>query len=361
MKYLISGGGTGGHIFPAIAIAQALEQADPEAEFLFVGAEGKMEMQKVPEAGYRIEGLPIAGFNRQNLLKNWKLPFKIWASMSKARKLIRDFQPDAAIGVGGYASGVAVKMANMMKIPTLVHEQNSYAGKTNQILGKTVDKVCVAYPNMQRFFPANKIVQTGNPIRKDLLQKSDKRAEAFAFYGFEPNKKTIFLTGGSLGARSLNESVLPFVEELQKQEVQVLWQAGKLYIKEFEPLAQKYPNLKIQAFIQRMDLAYAMADMVIARAGALTLSELCENGKAAILVPSPNVAEDHQTANAKALTEQGAALWLPDAEARKKLIPQALELLQNETEIQKLGQAAKSLAKPQAAQEIAQEVLKLIK
>lgn len=361
MKFIISGGGTGGHIFPAIAIAEALKRQDSQAEFLFIGANDRMEMEKVPKAGYKIEGLWISGFNRKKLWKNFALPFKIISSSLKAGRIIKQFKPDAIIGVGGYASWVALNVAGRRGLPTLIHEQNSFAGKSNQMLAKRANTVCVAYDKMDRFFPKEKIVLTGNPIRQDILDVSEKREEGCKHYGFDPKKKILFLTGGSLGARTLNESMALHLQSLVDAGIQVLWQAGKTTYEEFRPLAEKYQGVNITAFVDRMDLAYAMADLVVARAGALTISELCQTGKAAILVPSPNVAEDHQTANAMALVEKDAVLYIKDAVARQELVPKALELLKNEDALNKLKHNIKELALPNAADDIAKEVLKIVK
>ncbi len=361
MKFIISGGGTGGHIFPAIAIAEALKRQDPNAEFLFIGANGRMEMEKVPKAGYKIEGLWISGFNRKQLWKNFALPFKILSSSMKAGRLIKQFKPDAVIGVGGYASWVALNVAGRRGLPTLIHEQNSFAGKSNQMLAKRANTVCVAYDNMERFFPKEKIVLTGNPIRQDILEANGKREEGFKHYGFDTKKKILFLTGGSLGARTLNESMALHLKSLVDAGIQVFWQAGKIYYEEFKPLAEKFEGVKITAFVDRMDLAYAMADLVVARAGALTISELCQTGKAAILVPSPNVAEDHQTANAMSLVEKDAAVLVKDQVARQELVPKALELFSDDVALSGLQHNIKKLALPNAADDIAKELLKIIK
>lgn len=360
MKFIISGGGTGGHIYPAIAIAEALKKELPEAEFLFVGANGRMEMEKVPQAGYEIEGLWISGFQRKKLWKNISLPFKIISSIFKSRSILNRFEPDAVIGVGGYASAIVLQVAGWRKLPMLIHEQNSYAGKTNKLLAKYAHKICVAYDKMERFFPKEKIQITGNPIRQDILDISNKKAEGLQYYGLQADKKVLLVTGGSLGARTLNDSLANSLEAIREADIQLLWQAGKIYIEEFAPLAQKYPNIKVLPFLDRMDLAYAAADVVVARAGALTISELCQTGKAAILVPSPNVAEDHQTANAMSLANKQAALLVKDVDARQQLGKTAIELVQNEKEIQNLENNIKKLAKPHAAEEIAKAVLALI-
>ena len=361
MRFIISGGGTGGHIYPAIAIAEAIKKQMPEAEFLFIGAKGKMEMEKVPQAGYNIEGLWISGFQRKELLKNISLPFKILFSMIKVWGLISKFKPDAVIGVGGYASGVALKVAGWRKIPTLIHEQNSYAGKTNQLLAKTARKICVAYDAMERFFPKDKLILTGNPVRQDILDISAKKAEGLNHYGLSSDKKVILVTGGSLGAKTINESIGNSLGELNSANVQIIWQVGKFYFETFSPLAAAMPAVKVLGFIDRMDLAYAAADLVIARAGALTISELCTSGKAAILIPSPNVAEDHQTSNAMSLVKKDAAVLVKDSDAREILVKTALDLLKDEKRIQELEINIKKLAMPDASERIAKECLALKK
>ncbi len=360
-RIIISGGGTGGHIYPAIAIAKAIQEIAPSTEILFVGAKGKMEMEKVPKAGYPIKGLWISGLQRKITFKNLLFPLKVIVSLFKARQIIRSFKPDAAVGVGGYASGPLLKVAGQKGIPSLVQEQNSYAGMTNKWLAKNATKICVAYDHMDRFFPKEKIIMTGNPVRKDILNLEGKREEAYAHFGLDPNKKTLVILGGSLGARTLNESMIANLKKINGEEVQVLWQAGKLYIEEFEPQVKGLGHIKISAFVYRMDLAYALADVLLCRAGALTISELCLVGKAAILIPSPNVAEDHQTANAKALVDVGAAILVKDVDARKELIDQALLLLEDKDQQQKLGSAILKLGRPDASKTIAMEVLNMIK
>jgi UDP-N-acetylglucosamine--N-acetylmuramyl-(pentapeptide) pyrophosphoryl-undecaprenol N-acetylglucosamine transferase len=361
MKFIISGGGTGGHIYPAIAIAEAIKKQMPEAEFLFIGAKGKMEMEKVPNAGYKIEGLWISGFQRKELWKNISLPFKIIFSTIKVWGIISRFKPDAVIGVGGYASALAMKVASWRKIPTLIHEQNSFAGKTNQLLAKSAAKICVAYDNMERFFPKNKIILTGNPVRQDILDISAKKAEGLKHYGLSSDKKVILVTGGSLGAKTINESIGNGLKELTDANVQVIWQVGKFYYETFLPKAAALPAIKVLGFIDRMDLAYAAADLVIARAGALTISELCVCAKAAILIPSPNVAEDHQTANAMSLVKKDAAILVKDSEAREVLVNRALELLNDEDRINELEINIKKLAMPDASERLAEECLSLRK
>jgi len=361
MKFIISGGGTGGHIYPAIAIAEAIKKQMPEAEFLFIGAKGKMEMEKVPKAGYKIEGLWISGFQRKELWKNVSLPFKILFSMIKVWGLISKFKPDAVIGVGGYASGVALKVAGWRKIPTLIHEQNSFAGKTNQLLAKSARKICVAYDSMERFFPKDKLILTGNPVRQDILDISTKKAEGLKHYGLNADKKVILVTGGSLGAKTINESIGNSLADLNNANVQIIWQVGKFYFETFSPMAAAMPSVKVLGFIDRMDLAYAAADLVIARAGALTISELCASGKAAILIPSPNVAEDHQTSNAMSLVKKDAAILVKDSEASATLVKTALDLLNDEARISELEINIKKLAMPDASERIARECIALKK
>ncbi|MBK7872723.1 MAG: undecaprenyldiphospho-muramoylpentapeptide beta-N-acetylglucosaminyltransferase [Saprospiraceae bacterium] len=362
LKIIISGGGTGGHIFPAIAIANAIKSKHPDADILFVGAKGRMEMEKVPKAGYKIEGLWISGFQRKLTLQNLLFPIKLLSSMAKARQIIRRFKPDVAVGVGGYASGPLLEMATRMGVPALIQEQNSYAGATNRLLSQKVQKICVAYDGMERYFPREKLVLTGNPVRKDLVDIQAMRGEALQYFMLDLNKKTLIIFGGSLGARTLNQAMAASTEWLQKRpDVQVLWQCGSLYVEQFKNCeTAKLPNVKLNAFIDRMDLAYKMADVAIARAGALTVSELCLVGLPSILIPSPNVAEDHQTKNAMALVQKNAAILLKDSDAQAQMIAKALELLDDEVLKQELSTNIKQLAKPNAAEEIANEVLKLI-
>lgn len=362
-KVIISGGGTGGHIFPAIAIANALRHIEPDIEILFVGAQGKMEMEKVPAAGYAIVGLDIQGFNRSSLLKNIALPFKMIKSLLKARRIIKNFKADVAVGVGGYASGPTLMMANLMGVPTLIQEQNSFAGKTNMSLGKRAQKICVAYEGMQRFFPRDKVMLTGNPIRRSSVDIEGKKGDALVNFGLEGGKKTILVTGGSLGAGTLNDCIKNNIEKLNSAGVQVIWQCGGYYIDKLNAeLAGNLPNsIKMTAFLQKMDYAYAAADLIIARAGAGTISELCVVGKPVILVPSPNVAEDHQTKNAMALVNKGAAKMVKDSEARDILVDEVLALLKNEATCELLAENIKTLALLDADAVIAGEVLKLIK
>ena len=353
-RAIISGGGTGGHIFPAIAIADELKRRNPNVDILFVGAVGKMEMTKVPEAGYKIEGLEIVGLKRKLALSNFILPFKIVKSLLKARKIVNSFKPQVVVGVGGYASGPTLKAATMLKYPSIVQEQNSFPGKTNKILSKSVTKICVAYDGLERFFPADKIILTGNPTRKDMVEIEGKSKEGFEFYGFDASKKTILIIGGSLGARTLNESVINYLDDLIEKEVQVLWQCGKLYHAQLEEKlnGKDLKSVKMVQFIERMDLAYSIADVVISRAGAISVSELCQVKKPTVLVPSPNVSEDHQTKNAMALVEKDAALMVKDIEAVKKLIPQAIELLGDPNKQTELIKNIESLGKPNATSDI---------
>ena len=361
IRVIISGGGTGGHIFPAISIANALKTMDPANEILFVGANGRMEMDKVPAAGYAIVGLDIQGINRKQLWKNILLPFKLMKSLNKAKKVIRDFKPDVAVGVGGFASGPLLMMANKLGIPTVVQEQNSYAGVTNKKVGAKAAKICVAYEGMEQFFPVDKVLLTGNPIRRESVAIEGKRAAALEFFGLDQRKKTILVLGGSLGARTLNESVVAFLDLLSKENVQVIWQCGSFYIDKLRlELEGKLPaNVKMMAFLQKMDYAYAAADVIISRAGAGTISELCVVGKPVILVPSPNVAEDHQTKNAMALVNKKAALLVKDLEATQQLIPTALDLFKNLNQVAQLSENIKKLAKLDADVQIAEQVYKL--
>ena len=362
LRVIVSGGGTGGHIFPAVSIANAIKSQHPEAEILFVGAEGRMEMQRVPAAGYPIKALPICGFDRKHLWKNVAVLFKILKSRRLARRIIKDFRPMAAVGVGGYASGPTLNIAEAMGIPTLIQEQNSYAGVTNKLLAKRADKICVAYEGMERFFPKEKIILTGNPVRQGLLECKRSREEILQGFGFRPDRKTVLLMGGSLGARTLNESVMGNLSLIGESGVQFIWQTGGYYfpqLKERLKQAGKPDNLFVTDFISRMDEAYAAADLVISRAGASSISELCLLGKPAILVPSPNVAEDHQTKNAMALVDKDAALWVTDAEAVDKLIALALATVADEGRLDRLSRNIKKLAFADSADRIADEVYKL--
>jgi UDP-N-acetylglucosamine--N-acetylmuramyl-(pentapeptide) pyrophosphoryl-undecaprenol N-acetylglucosamine transferase len=361
LKILVTGGGTGGHVFPAIAIADAIKKMRPDTEFLFVGAHGKMEMERVPKAGYTIEGLNIAGFQRSLSLKNLSFPIKLLRSLWKARDIVKKFKPDVVIGTGGYASGPVMQAAQRVGIPTLIQEQNSYAGVTNKILGKKAARVCVAYDHMEQFFPAEKIVFTGNPVRSDILHLEGKREEGIKYYGLDPEKKTIVVIGGSLGARTLNNAMRDNVELFEKHDgIQVIWQCGKFYEYEYTAMeTAKLPNVQCLAFIDRMDLLYAAADVVISRAGALSISELCLVGKPAILVPSPNVAEDHQTKNALALVEKGAARLVRDGDAGEKMLQDALLILESEALAFSLSESIRQMGRPNAADAIAREAIKL--
>lgn len=361
-RAIISGGGTGGHIFPAIAIADEIKRRNPEAEILFVGAEGKMEMEKVPAAGYVIKGLQIVGFQRKFSFSNFILPFKIIKSLLRARRIVKDFDPQVVVGVGGYASGPTLKAATMLNVPSMVQEQNSFPGKTNKLLSKSVVKICVAYPGLDRFFPAEKIILTGNPVRKEVISIDGKREEGNQFYELDPAKKTILIIGGSLGARTLNESVIQHLPELMQVDVQVLWQCGKLYYQELSQKlsAMNSENIKMVQFIERMDLAYSVADLVVSRAGAISVSELCLVQKPVILVPSPNVAEDHQTKNAMALVERNAAVLVKDRDAKEMLIGTALELLNDAKRCKKLSENIETLGKPDATKTIVDELEKMI-
>lgn len=362
IKIIVSGGGTGGHIFPAISIANALKAKQDDIEILFVGADGKMEMEKVPAAGYKIIGLPIRGLQRNFSKENLKFFSRLFKSLRKAKKIIKEFKPDAVVGVGGYASGPLLHSANKVGIPSLIQEQNSYAGITNKLLAKKANKICVAYQGMERFFPANKILITGNPVRKDLANLKDLRSEAQHFFNLDPSKKTLLVVGGSLGARTINHSIIKNIGAFKNEDIQVIWQCGKFYHKEMkEKLAKAdIENVQVSDFLARMDLAYTAADLVISRAGAGTISELCLVKKACILVPSPNVSEDHQTKNAMALVNQDAAIMIPDIESRERLVKEALLLLNNDSKLKNLRTNIALLAKPNAADEIADEILKMI-
>lgn len=342
LRIIISGGGTGGHIFPAVSIANAIKAKYPEAKILFVGALGRMEMQRVPAAGYEIKGLPICGFDRKHLFKNIAVLFKIWKSQRMAKKIINDFKPMAAVGVGGYASGPTLNVCASKGIPCLIQEQNSYAGVTNKLLAKKADRICVAYEGMERFFPADKIIMTGNPVRQNVLETTVTVEEARKQFGLAPEKKTILLVGGSLGARTINESVLQNLDKIAKSDIQFIWQTGKYYKASIaeQMKGKELPNLKIMDFISDMGAAYKAADLVISRAGASSISEFCLIGKPVILVPSPNVAEDHQTKNAMALVNKDAAIYVKDCEAPGILIDKAINTV---TDIQKLNSLSENI------------------
>lgn len=362
LKVIISGGGTGGHIFPAVSIANAIKGIDPEADILFVGAEGRMEMQRVPDAGYPIIGLPIEGFDRKNPFRNIRVLWKILKCQLKARNIIRDFKPQVVVGVGGYASGPTLKTAGQMGIPTLIQEQNSYAGVTNKLLAKSASKICVAYEGMERFFPADKIILTGNPVRQQLLNTTITHEQAVMQFGLNPTLPTILIIGGSLGARTINESVLAALDDIRQSGIQIIWQTGKFYSQHIaEELAKhsKIANLYVSDFISNMDVAYAAADLVISRAGASSISELCMLGKPCILVPSPNVAEDHQTKNALALVHRDAALMVKDADAPHQLIKLAMEVVRDTQQLTSLSSHIKEMALPDSANIIAKEVIRL--
>ena len=361
LRVIISGGGTGGHIFPAVSIANAVKALRPDAKILFVGALGRMEMQRVPAAGYEIIGLPIQGFDRKNLLKNFKVLYKIWKSQRMAKKIIKDFRPEVAVGVGGYASGPTLNMAAAKGIPCLLQEQNSYAGVTNKLLAKKAAKICVAYEGMERFFPAEKIMMTGNPVRQQLLDTTISHEDAVRSFGFAPTKKVVLIVGGSLGARTLNESVLQHLDQIRKSDVQFIWQTGKFYSAEISERlkGQDIPNLTVTDFISDMGVAYKAADLVVSRAGAGSISEFCLLGKPVILVPSPNVAEDHQTKNAMALVNKAAALYVKDAEADKILLPLAIDTAKDDAKLQSLHENILKMALPDSADMIAKEVIKL--
>ncbi len=361
-RIIISGGGTGGHIFPAIAIANALSEKDPTARILFVGAEGRMEMEKVPAAGYKIIGLPVRGFDRKNLFRNFQVVYRLIKSLFIARIIVKRFRPDAVIGVGGYASGPILYAASRKGISSVIQEQNSYAGVTNKLLSRRVDRICVAYDKMERFFPKEKIIVTGNPVRKQLEQCSNLRDQSLTFFDLDPDKQTILALGGSLGARTINRSVASGVDQLPS-DIQLIWQTGNLYFEEARKKMQDkiHPNVKVFPFIHRMDLAYAAADLVISRAGAGTISELSITGKPCILVPSPNVAEDHQTRNAMALVEKNAAIMITDNEAVEKLMTEAIATVQNHEALEPLSDNIRMLAKYNSAGTIADVIIQLMK
>jgi len=362
-RFIISGGGTGGHIFPALSIAEGLLQRLPDAEILFVGAQGKMEMEKVPAAGFKIVGLPVAGFHRGEIRRNLLFLPKLLASLWKARSVVKNFKPDCVIGVGGYASGPVLKVATQMGIPALLQEQNSFAGVTNRLLGKKASKICVAYPNMERFFPKEKIVFTGNPVRKGLEDIASKKEEAYRFFGLDSKQPVVLVVGGSLGARTLNRGIRGKLDLIRDSGVQFLWQTGKIYYQDLKLELESNPtgNVHLLEFIQRMDLAFAAADLVISRAGAGTISELCVLGMPSVLVPSPNVSEDHQTANARALADRGAAVLLKDDEVDAKLVEVALELVKDSNRLKNLSVKMKEMGTPNATKDIVDVIVKLIK
>jgi len=362
LKVIISGGGTGGHIFPAISIANALKMAYPKVKILFVGAEERMEMTRVPAAGYEIKGLPVSGFDRQHLLKNIKVLYRAVESRMMAKKIAREFGPHVAVGVGGYASGPMLSACESLHIPILLQEQNSYAGMTNKILARKADKICVAYDGMERFFPASKIIITGNPVRQELLSINVSREVAIKSFGLDPSKKTILIIGGSLGARTINESVLSHLSLIRQSNVQFIWQTGKIYSDHIKAEIEnrgKPDNLYVSDFITDMAKAYKAADLVISRAGASSISELCLLSKPCILVPSPNVAEDHQTKNALALADKDAAIYVKDSEARMVLLPKAVSTVNEPEKLVTLGRNISMMAHPDASKMIAEEVIRL--
>ena len=362
LRIIISGGGTGGHIFPAVSIANAIKEQRPDTEILFVGAEGRMEMHRVPAAGYPIKGLPIAGFNRKNLFKNIPVLIKLFKSQQMAKAIIKEFKPHAAVGVGGYASGPTLKVAGNMGIPTLLQEQNSYAGVTNKLLAKQAHKICVAYEGMERFFEKEKIILTGNPVRQDLLNHTASQAEAIKSFGLDPNKKTILVLGGSLGARTINNCIIQNLDKIKNSDVQFIWQTGKIYIEEARDSVSKTGGLSmihVTDFISNMGIAYRAADLVISRAGAGSISEFCLLQKPVILVPSPNVAEDHQTKNALALVNKNAALYVKDVDAKDKLVDEALQAIKQPELLTNLSKNIAELAFTDSANVIAKEVIQL--
>ena len=358
-RFIISGGGTGGHIFPALAIADELKSRFPLAEILFVGAEGKMEMEKVPQAGYKIEGLWISGIQRKLTVDNLMFPFKLISSLNKSAKIIKRFQPDVVIGTGGFASGAVVKVAARKGIPTLIQEQNSFPGITNKLLGKQVDKICVAYDNLEIFFPPHKILKTGNPIRQSLVDNVQNLSGAFKYYGLAENKPTLLVIGGSLGARRINQLIEKQLPLFQQLGIQVLWQCGKLYYEEYKHLQTE--GVVIKAFLDRMDYAYQIADVIISRAGASSVSELALAGKATIFIPSPNVAEDHQTKNASSIVTQKAAVLLKESELEEQFEKTFTELFQNKEKQVELGENFKALALPNATKDIVDHIVELMK
>lgn len=359
-RIIISGGGTGGHIFPAIAIANALRKLDPSTKILFVGAKGRMEMERVPAAGYDIIGLNVRGIQRKSIWKNLMFPFKLISSILKSIRIIKDFKPNAAVGVGGYASGPLLYAASLKGVPYLIQEQNSYAGITNKKLGKKAKKICVAFDDMEQFFPAERIIKTGNPVRRESVNIEGKREKAFKHFNLVPGKKTILVIGGSLGARTLNNSVLSYLKNIIDADVQLIWQTGNHYFDEVKQQLGNHPaNIRVLEFLNRMDLAYAAADVIISRAGAGTIAELCIVGKPVILVPSPNVAEDHQTKNAKALLNDNACEYIADKKAVNELVDAALLLLNDEQKKKILSENIRKLALPNADEDIAKEVIQI--
>jgi UDP-N-acetylglucosamine--N-acetylmuramyl-(pentapeptide) pyrophosphoryl-undecaprenol N-acetylglucosamine transferase len=359
LKFILSGGGTGGHIYPAIAIANELKSRFPDAEFLFVGAQDKMEMQKVPQSGYAIEGLWIAGLQRKLTLQNAMFPLKLVSSLLKSRKIIKKFKPDVVIGTGGFASGPLLQTANTLNIPTVIQEQNSYPGITNKLLSKKANAICVAYENLEQFFPKNKIVFTGNPVRQDILDIDSKRSEALSYFNLDENKKTLLVIGGSLGARRINQLIAKEIDFLRNNNLQIIWQCGNLYMADYKHFSE-VENVQVVSFIDRMDLIYAAADFVISRAGASSVSELCLVGKPTIFIPSPNVAEDHQTKNAKANVDKNGALLIKESELDEKFESVFNKLIHDENLQKSLSENMKKLAKPNATKDIVEQIVRLI-
>jgi UDP-N-acetylglucosamine--N-acetylmuramyl-(pentapeptide) pyrophosphoryl-undecaprenol N-acetylglucosamine transferase len=363
-RIIISGGGTGGHVFPAIAIAGALMEKKPDAEILFVGAENRLEMEKIPEAGFRIKGLPVEGFRRKLSVYNIGVSIKLFRSLGMARKIIKEFDPDVVVGVGGYASGPVLRSAAAMGIPTLIQEQNSFAGITNKILSRKANRICVAFDGMERFFPSDKIVKTGNPVRKEIknVRSAEFRSEGYNYFNLDRKSETLLILGGSLGARTINQGVMKNLGQIKDSGIQILWQSGTYYYPEARQAIEDsgIKNIILKDFISRMELAYSVSDVIISRAGAITISELCHTGKPAILVPSPNVAEDHQTRNAMSLVEKSAAICLADNEAVQKMISVALELLKDKERMKRMSENILSLVIEDSAGKIAEEILHLM-
>ena len=360
LKFILSGGGTGGHIYPALAIANKLKERFPEAEFLFVGAQDKMEMQKIPQAGYKIEGLWIAGLQRNFSLINLLFPIKVISSLLKARAIIKKFKPNVVIGTGGFASGPVLQMANLMNIPTVIQEQNSYPGITNKLLSKKANSICVAYENLERFFPKNKIILTGNPVRQDILQIDSKQSEAISYFNLDANKKTVLILGGSLGSRRINQLIEKELSFFTSNNLQVFWQCGTFYMQDYKRFSE-IENVQVVSFIDRMDLIYAAADFIISRAGASSVSELCLVGKPTIFIPSPNVAEDHQTKNAQAVATKNGALIIKESDLDEKFERQFNKLIHDEKLQLQLSENIKKLGKPNATNDIVNQIIKLIK
>lgn len=359
-KFILSGGGTGGHIYPAIAIANELKSRFPECEILFVGAQDKMEMQKVPQSGYKIEGLWIAGLQRKLTFQNAAFPIKLLSSLWKSRKIIKNFKPDVVIGTGGFASGPLLQVANSMNIPTVIQEQNSFPGITNKLLSKKANAICVAYENLERFFPKDKMILTGNPVRQDVLDIDEKRSEAISYFNLDDNKKTMLILGGSLGSRRINQLIEKELDFLIASGIQIFWQCGNFYMAEYKHFSEK-EDVQVVSFIDRMDLIYAAADFVISRAGASSVSELCLVGKPTIFIPSPNVAEDHQTKNAKAIVDKNGGLLIKESELDEKFEATFNKLLHDENLQKKLSENIKKLAKPNATKDIVEQIVKLLK